>query len=414
MTPKRLSVVSPVLLVALACGACSESTGPRTTGTPSDGGALFDGSFDGETFVLQRVEAPGPGGQLVPVDLIGTDVAVDATSGEVSISVAVRNRSDIALHAPGFVWIRALDPGTIEVVDPDRVETGPEPPGPAYGYDYSALLGGDEVLEPGEVSGAKRWRFGVPELAPFTFAASATFALEPDHAVIAGRIFVDRDRDGEADPGEPPYPVGIVVLDGPNGEHTTATPDPDRAAYHFPIDATGLYRLTYRRPNFPEFPLTTPNPLSVLITPGPDGEPQSIDDASFGVDVPVPPDSLPAIELVDEPYAVEPQDPYMLLSIDVIGHVLRLEVGFSGCGADHPLVVYASTGWMESIPPQTWALLSHDDRGELCDAWFVRTLDVDLRPLIAHYVDAFGEPGEFYLRFRDFEGGEHVVLVEPR
>ena len=53
-------------------------------------------------------------------------------------------------------------------------------------------------------------------------------------------------------------------------------------AFRFMVDDVGLYRL--RLESLVDCPVcyTTPNPLEVLLTPGPDGRPESFGQAVFG------------------------------------------------------------------------------------------------------------------------------------
>ena len=68
---------------------------------------------------------------------------------------------------------------------------------------------------------------------------------------------------------------------------------------------------------------------------------------------------------------------------------------------------------MESFPVQTWAVVSHDDRGELCRAHFERWLEFDLQPLRDAYQDDYHEPGQVILRLRDYLGQETRFLFGP-
>jgi len=124
-------------------------------------------------------------------------------------------------------------------------------------------------------------------------------------------------------------------------------------------------------------------------------------------------EDLPPVLLTDLQPAQIPQDPYVLRSIRLDGWVLSLDVGFSGCSPDHPLVLHAGRSFMESWPVQTWLLLAHDDLDEPCDAAFQRTLQFDLRPIQEEHVRAYGSPGRVRLQFRDFQGTLHTLELEP-
>jgi hypothetical protein len=68
---------------------------------------------------------------------------------------------------------------------------------------------------------------------------------------------------------------------------------------------------------------------------------------------------------------------------------------------------------MESLPVQTWMLLAHDGRDELCAAYFEKTLVFNLGPIQEAYIEDYGAPGMVQIRFRDFDGDETEFLLEP-
>jgi hypothetical protein len=161
--------------------------------------------------------------------------------------------------------------------------------------------------------------------------------------------------------------------------------------------------------------VTTPNPLEVLITPGADGHPQSFEQADIGIYpgscFDPPPDSTVVMTDLD-PEAIE-QDFYQLLSAELLGETLHLRVGFSGCGPDHPFTLYAGRPLTEPYPARTWLLLSHDDRGELCAAYWERDLSFDLHAIELEHVRQYGAPGELRLRFEDFAGNGRDFVLQP-
>ncbi len=420
-------------LLAAACAllgafvGCNESTPPNAESP--DGGAEFDAAFDpsASSFVLKRIESPLPGREFVRIELIGSNVRVDRNTETVSLDVAIRNASIHTLYAPAVVWLHRFVPRSVVPTNAD-LERGGEgdsslvSPVRAWGFDYSDLLGDDAVLSAGETSGRKTWSFHDPGLVSFAFAAVAHFGVQPDRPRISGMVFHDENRDGRRERGEGPFP-GMVTMTTPDGTSVTTHAGPD-GRYTFPVESPGLYSLRYASilrddepdpmPPHPPMPrilvcVTTPNPLEVILVAGPDGEPVSFDNANFGV-APGPcdivPPVLPLLVMTDRRPEDIDQDPYALMDAKLEGDVLTLRVGFSGCSPDHPFTLYASGSFMESNPVQTWALLAHDDRGELCDAWFERMLQFDLAPLRAAHIRAYGRPGVVILRFRDFQGHE--------
>jgi len=275
----------------------------------------------------------------------------------------------------------------------------------AFWFDYQNALGDDGSLTPGETSAARTWIFAVPGLGPFAFQAGITLVDAPA-AHIGGAAFVDRNRNGAHDPDEAGFVAGQVVLVGPDG-HLERAPLREGGRFRFAVTAAGLYTLRLV-PN-PDVCAVAPGPIEVVLPQGPDGQPASYDGALFAVAPCADTDAV--VHLTDAAPDSIRQDPYDLLDARLEGNVLALGVGFSGCSPEHPLTLWASTRFMESEPPRTWILLAHDDRGELCDAYFRRDLRVDLEPLRRALVHAYGEPVRAILELRDPSG---VVLRELR
>jgi hypothetical protein len=412
------SVLSTLLLVG-----CSDSTAPSSQ-NPADGGAVFDGAFDpdGASFLLQRIEDPIPGRLPIYVDLIGSNVRIDETEETVSVDVAIRNAGRESLYAPATIWVNRFVPAGVSPLNADFVRDAPEEPVSkdvlgSYGFDYSDLLGEDAVLESDEISQPKTWILHDPGLGSFSFAAAAEFGMEPDRPVIAGMIFNDSNRNGVRDADEGPYFEGGVTVRFPDGELVHAGRD-ENGLYRVPVTEPGLYRVTFVSvlACISCYCVTTPDPLQVLLTPGPDGQPSSFEHADIGIypgscTEPPPPTPSPPVVLTDQPPEEIDQDLYTLLGSELEGETLRLHVGFGGCSDDHPFTLYAGRDFMESLPVQTWMLLAHDDRDEPCDAYFERTLSFDLSPIQQAHIEDYGVPGIVRIRFRDFEGKESEFLL---
>lgn len=376
----------------LALSGCSDSSGPDSPGEDL-GGAVLSGDLDpGQgSMLLKRLDQTVPGQAPILVELIGSNLRVDAALEIVSIDVVIRNAGAEALYAPAMIWLSGLRPDGVRVLNADVVPGPPDTTGAAsppsrYGFDYSELLGGDPVLAPQESSETKTWRFHVPGLTGFSFGARAEFGMVPDLPRIAGRCFEDVDRDGRPDANEGAV-MGLVGASGPDGFAMTAVTDAG-GRYAIPVTASGLYSVNfipllpvdplarYARPRF-----STPNPLSVLLTPGPDGRPGSYLDAHFGVYYTTGSDSLPPVIRWDAPFDSLASDGYIFQEGRVTGLVMRLRVGFSGCQPDHPLALYWQVGPEASPLPVAHLRLAHDDLGEMCDAFWTRDLAFDLLPI---------------------------------
>jgi hypothetical protein len=404
-----LVALSLVTAVALLAG-CSESTRPPASSLTDVQDPTFDAAVDpdGASFVLQVADTTDPAGPRLRVELIGSGITTDPAEQTLALDVAVKNVSEEPLHAPIILWIGRLRPSTVTVLDADRVADGPR-----YGYDYSSLLGGDETLGPGETSTARTWTFRDPDLAPFTFAARVEAPLPDRPAHIAGIAFLDRNENGQMDRGEHGM-VGAVVMTLPDGSVRESSLDRS-GRYAFRVETAGLYTLAYGSPfGAPMECFTTPNPLQVILASNENGALRSIDDADFGVKPgPCGEEEVRPAEMTDlRPEQIH-QDPYRLLEAHLRGDFLVMRVSFGGCGPDHPFSLFISGAFMESNPVQTWALLSHDDLDEECDAVFERTLKFDLGPLRRAYTAAYGQPGPVVVRLRNFQGEEQRILFGP-
>lgn len=99
-----------------------------------------------------------------------------------------------------------------------------------------------------------------------------------------------------------------------------------------------------------------------------------------------------------------------ILEIGFDKDVIHITVGFSGCTPDHDFALYGLKGFMESLPVQAAVYLSHDGKGETCEAYFTRYLAFDLSPLKEEYRRQYGPDGPIRLRLRE-PGSKD--LVEP-
>jgi hypothetical protein len=65
-------------------------------------------------------------------------------------------------------------------------------------------------------------------------------------------------------------------------------------------------------------------------------------------------------------------------------------------------------GIMESYPAQARLVLSHDDLGEPCDAFWTRELSFDVRPILA-----LNDGQMIILRLVDWNGQTHTFELNP-
>jgi hypothetical protein len=406
------------LAVAVTLPGCSDTTAPVGSG---DGLGDFQGEIDpgAGTVVFQTLDIPVPDGVPIRVQLVGRFLRCpdNARCLGISLAVAVRNIDTRTLYAPGAVILSRFNPPTVHPYadNPDWTDcpvygdsTGTDSttvafPGCQYGYDYSNLLGSDNALTPGETSGEKVWTF-VETSASFSFAARARFALVPnDGTVIAGRFFWDANENGIRDPDEGPFGGGTVTISGPGITGRTVPVD-ENAGFSISVKEQGLYTLLATPPptfGFAPIKATTPNPLQVILTSG-----ESFLHADFGWanDLPV---LHPPVQFADPGDPLE-LDPYGLMEARLEGGILFLRVSYSGCGPDHPFQLYMVGGIMESYPAQARLVLSHDDLGELCDAFWTRDLSFDVRPILA-----LNNGQMIILRLVDWNGATHTFELNP-
>lgn len=374
-----LAIFAAFLLILTGC---SESTAPGSGS--GDGLGDFQGQVDpsGQSFTLKSLEVPSADGVPVRVELIGRFVRVPDLEGQISMAVAVRNADRRNLYAPAEIALSNFEPGNVYPVNqdwticPDCPECRFAPSACLSGYVYSHLLGDDGQLSPGETSAEKIWTFQNSDMVPFSFHARARFGMEPAGPGIGGVIFNDLNANGERENNENPFVGSSVHVSGEGIERSVQVGLDGR--YLVQVPGPGLYRVEAFPPPtlFAPIKFTTPNPLEVAILP--DG--QSFLDADFGINTGNVSPCTPVL-FADESDSLS-YDGYDLVRFELDGHLLRLSVAFSGCSPDHPLQLYMVGGVMESMPPQVRIKLSHDNRGELCEAYFRRDLCYDLTPIL--------------------------------
>jgi hypothetical protein len=415
-------VLFPAFALAAGCAlfGCSETPGPPL-GDSGDGLGDFQGQIDpgSESMVFKTLDVPIADGVPIRVQLVGRfvrcrdDARCAPVPDGVALVVAVRNIDYRTLYAPGEIILSDFNPASTYPYpgSPDWTtcpfDSIPDAANIAlldciYGFAYSDLLGPDGALTPGETSGEKLWIFTNPGGGSFSFAARARFALGQDAPVIAGRFFSDDNENGIRDPDEGPFGGGSVQVSGPGIEQTVQVGED--ASYSVRVKEQGLYTLLAIAPptfGFAPVKFTTPNPLEVLIVNN-----ESFLHADFGLANdffgPYPP------VLFSETGDSLRMDAYHLQGVRLAGHILFLDVAFSGCGPDHPLQLFMVGGFMESFPVQARLVLSHNDGGELCHAYWQRELGFDVSPILRR-----NNGGTVILRFVDWHGETHSFELSP-
>ena len=388
-----------VMIVSFAwMSGCSDTSGPATGDSPL-------GDLDPGTgrITMKTLEVEAPDGQRVRLALEGGDIELMDDGMTIVMNVVLRNLGGVPVGAPLIVWVGDFTPESVMTEGHDFVAPGLPGEPPVTGFDYSGMIGDDGLLTPGEASEPKQWAFIHPGQGPFSFGGWLEGGFGPPPGELGGFCFLDHNLDGVRQPEDPPFAGLGVQVRGPDGrEWSTFTGQDGR--YAVPTEAPGLYEIRITPP--PTFApvdliFSTPHPLYVTLTPGPDGFPLSYLDADFGLNLF---NALhPPVLFSDVPADSLHFAPWTLLEAHVEeDRFLALGVGYSGCGPHHPFTLYAVSGFMESLPPQINLVLVHEV-DEACDAAWQQGLVYDLNPLRRRFLDAYG-PGVLIMNLIEFDG----------
>lgn len=85
-----------------------------------------------------------------------------------------------------------------------------------------------------------------------------------------------------------------------------------------------------------------------------------------------------------------PDDPVDVSAASVAEDVLRVEIGHSSGCAQHVYEACWDGYFLESYPVQAGIMISHDANGEMCEAYEMRTLEIDLAAMRAAYANGYG------------------------
>ncbi len=85
---------------------------------------------------------------------------------------------------------------------------------------------------------------------------------------------------------------------------------------------------------------------------------------------------------------VNPETLANIIDTKFDGDNLLLTVGFSGCDDKHSVKVSAKPTFLESFPVQVATLVQHFPV-QACDAYFTKTVSIDLLPLKHRYIDQY-------------------------
>ena len=393
-------MVSMLLLVG-----CSDTSGP------ADDDVIGDLDPGSGRVTLKTLELSSPEGMPVRLALEADGIELVDDGVTVKMNVVLRNTSGTSVGAPLIVWVTDFSPDFVATANHDYMAPGLPGGSTVTGFDYSDLLGEDGVLAPGESSEPRSWHFHDDGQGPFSFGGWLEGGFGPPPGALGGFCFMDVNLDGVFQPDEQPFAGLTTLVRGPDGVELMSFTGPD-GRYSIPASAPGLYEIRLLPPpTFApvDFVFTTPHPLFVTLTPGPEGSVQSYDDANFGLMMfnvfPTP----PPVIWTDAPADSLHIAPWHLLDVSMEDRdIISLHVGYSGCGPEHPMTLYAVGGFMESMPPQLNLVLVNEIN-EDCDAYWTETPRFSLLPVFDSYREGYG-PGELVLNLIQ-PGGDVTSLT---
>ncbi len=100
-------------------------------------------------------------------------------------------------------------------------------------------------------------------------------------------------------------------------------------------------------------------------------------------------------------------DPYVVNSAAIDGHLLTIVVSFSGGCRRHDFTLVISETFRESNPVQLPAVLAHDANGDTCEAYPTESRVFDLAPVRTRYQQFYGPgPGQVALHIAGVSGDD--------
>jgi hypothetical protein len=100
--------------------------------------------------------------------------------------------------------------------------------------------------------------------------------------------------------------------------------------------------------------------------------------------------TVESLRVVESLEGLPISDPFQLDRARIEGDLLILDVSHSGGCAAHDFALWTTRAYEKSLPPQHHLVLTHDARGDLCEAYIARELRFDLSPLKAIHQAAPG------------------------
>jgi hypothetical protein len=287
MLHNRRFSISPIVFVFIAFTlalmfSCSEqptAIDKEPGGDLSGSGAIDPGASG--SFLLGEVSdssiAPGT------IEVWAMNVAFNETTGMATFDVQLLNGTERAIAPPIRFVIANIRPADIAVVDFDGVSRDGFP-----FYDFSAKLGGDGVLEPGERTDRVTMKFHT--VTPRSFAIGFRIDIGPPDGTgtIGGVVFLDSNGNGERDracrceAGIPGITVALERTLSGGDRVTLLTRTDENGEYRFTGNREGVHKVFVGAPE-DVWKVTSSNPLLVTLIKGADGKVQDFLGANFGL-----------------------------------------------------------------------------------------------------------------------------------
>ncbi|MFT5600494.1 MAG: hypothetical protein ACI9N1_000729 [Flavobacteriales bacterium] len=88
---------------------------------------------------------------------------------------------------------------------------------------------------------------------------------------------------------------------------------------------------------------------------------------------------IPSVIVTDGFVAPEKNHAFTVNSAKMDGHILYVEVSYSGGCEEHKFELHTNRMFMKSMPPKLGVFLKHDNGGDNCEAIETKTLQFDMQ-----------------------------------
>ncbi len=277
------------LALPFAFSGCDSPTAP---GPAIDNGLGGTGAIDpgaSGAFLLGEVSdtSIGPG----TLQVWAMNVVFDDTLGLVTFDVQLLNQTQRVIAPPIRFVVTSVTPHDVSVVDFDGVTRDGFP-----FYDFSAKLGNDNVLTPGERTERVTMKFHTITARSFALGFRIDIGPPEGLGTIGGVVFLDanenglRDRECRCEDGIPGITVALERALENGDKVMLLTQTDENGEYRFAGNKEGVHKVFVApRPNM--WRITSANPLLVTLVKDADAKVQDFLAAHFGLYPMMPPPS---------------------------------------------------------------------------------------------------------------------------